>query len=163
MEINMHEVRDMSMGKERRHLTYLLVTNIVKEHAMWFKKKEWKRSVELDKVCIALIQDVVNHTEDIQITVVPLDACIKHFLDTVSKKGRGFSLKDISFLTKLESHINSLKSFYTAQYFFCICLHCGKIFEFFDLTKTKCVGNSFHTCICVFWHIEQVKTSSIFG
>jgi hypothetical protein len=50
----------MSMGKERRHLTYLLVTNIVKEHAMWFKKKEWKRSVELDKVCIALIQDVVN-------------------------------------------------------------------------------------------------------
>ena len=67
----------MSMGKERRHLTYLLVTNIVKEHAMWSKKKEWKRSVELDKVCIALIQDVVNHTEDIQI---PL-------------KGKGFFVK----------------------------------------------------------------------
>ena len=92
MKINMHEVRDMSTGKERRHLTYLLVTNIVtvKDHVMWYKKKEpeWKRSVKLDKVCIALIQDVVNRTEDIQPTVVPLDACIKHVLDTISKKGR---------------------------------------------------------------------------
>jgi len=82
----------MSMGKERRHLTYLLVTNIVtvKDHVMWYKKKEpeWKRSVKLDKVCIALIQDVVNRTEDIQPTVVPLDACIKHVLDTINKKGR---------------------------------------------------------------------------
>lgn len=106
---NMFEVRELPAGTERQTRTYLLIENIVKEQIMWEQKEEWLRSVELDKLCIALIQEVAQVKEDTRRTVELLDTHIKHALSTISSEKANFPMEDIGFFTKLESHVDVLK------------------------------------------------------